>query len=76
MKMGKFLKDYGLRLLAVLIGLHLCFIMELGDRSFAAHVIRILKTPEAQELGDEIIVKATSFASGAARRAQLAFSSE
>ena len=76
MKTGKFLKDHGLRLLAVLIGLHLCFIMELGDRSLAGHVVRILRTPESQELGDEIVAKVTSVASGAARRAQLAFSSD
>ena len=76
MKMGTFLKEHGLRLLAVLVGIHLCFIMDLGDRSFAGHVIRILKTPEAQELGEEIVAKVTSVASGAARRAQLAFSSD
>ena len=76
MAMGKFLKEHGLRVLAVLVGVYLCFIMQLGDRSFASHVWRILKTPEAQELGDEIVEKVVTAVSGARRRAQLAFSSE
>lgn len=76
MAMGKFLKEHGLRVLAVLVGVYLCFVMELGDRSFAGHVWRILRTPEAQELGEEIVHKVASVANGAARRAQLAFSSE
>lgn len=76
MAVGKFLKEHGVRVLAVLVGVYLCFLMQLGDRSFAGHVFRILRTPEAQELGDEIVYKVVSAASGAKRRAQLAFSSE
>lgn len=74
--MGKFLKEHGLRVLAVLTVVYLIFIMQLGDRSFASHVWRILRTPEAQELGDEIVDKVATFVSGARRRAQLAFSSD
>jgi hypothetical protein len=76
MAMGKYLKEHGLRVLAVLFGVYLCFVMELGDRSFAGHVWRILRTPESQELGEEIVAKVVSVASGARRRAQLAFSNE
>jgi hypothetical protein len=76
MAAGKFLKEHGLRVLAVLVGVYLCFIMPLGDRTFGGHVWRILRTPEAQELGDEIVIKVVDAASGARRRAELAFSSE
>jgi hypothetical protein len=74
MKMGKFFKDHGLRVLAVLAFVYLAFLMQLGDRSFAGHVWRILRTPEAQELGDEIAYKVSDLLSGAKRRAELAFS--
>lgn len=74
--MGPFLKQHGLRLLGGFIAVYLLFIMQLGERSFASHVVRILRTPEAQELGDEIVDKVVSAASGARRRAQLAFSSD
>ena len=76
MAVGKFLKQHGLRVLGVLVGIYLCFLMQLGDRSFAGHVYRILRTPEAEELGDEIVAKIVTVASGAKRRAELAFSSE
>ena len=74
MAVGKFFKDHCVRLLIGLAGVYLCFLMQLGDRSFAGHVYRILRTPEAQELGDEIVDKVVNVASGAKRRAQLAFS--
>lgn len=73
---GKFLKEHGVRVAAAVVVLYLLFLMQLGDRSFAGHVLRILRTPEAQELGDEIVEKVVSVASGAKRRAQLAFSTE
>jgi hypothetical protein len=76
MAVGKFLKEHAVRVLAVLVGVYLCFLMQLGDRSFAGHVLRILRTPEAEELGDEIAEKVVNLASGAKRRAELAFSSE
>lgn len=76
MAVGKFFKDHGVRVLAGLVGVYLCFIMQLGDRSFAGHVLRILRTPEAQELGDEIVEKVVNAASGAKRRAELAFFAE
>jgi uncharacterized membrane protein (Fun14 family) len=76
MAVGKFLKEHAIRVVAVLVGVYLCFLMQLGDRSFAGHVLRILRTPEAEELGDEIAEKVVSLASGAKRRAELAFSSE
>jgi hypothetical protein len=76
MAAGKFFKDHGVRVLIGLVGVYLCFLMQLGDRSFAGHVYRILRTPEAQELGEEIVDKVVSVASGAKRRAELAFSSE
>jgi uncharacterized membrane protein (Fun14 family) len=76
MAVGKFLKEHAVRVLALLVGVYLCFLMQLGDRSFAGHVLRILRTPEAEELGDEIAEKVVSLASGAKRRAELAFSSE
>ena len=53
MAVGKFLKEHAVRVVAVLVGVYLCFLMQLGDRSFAGHVLRILRTPEAQELGEE-----------------------
>jgi hypothetical protein len=76
MAVGKFFKDHGVRVLIGLVGVYLCFVTQLGDRSFAGHVFRILRTPEAQELGDEIAYKVVSVASGAKRRAELAFSSD
>ena len=76
MAVVKFLKEHAIRVLAVLVGVYLCFLMQLGDRSFAGHVLRILRTPEAQELGEEIADKVVSVVSGAKRRAELAFSSE
>lgn len=76
MAVGKFFKEFWVHVLVTLLGSYLFFVVQFGDRSFASHVLRILRTPEAQELGDEIVDKVVSVASGAKRRAQLAFSSE
>jgi hypothetical protein len=74
--MAKYLKEHGLKVLGGFIVVYVLFIMQLGQRSFMGHVVRILKTPEAQELGDEVVDKVVTVASGARRRAQLAFTSE
>lgn len=76
MAAGRFFKEHAVRVLGVLIGVYLCVLMQLGDRSFAGHVLRILRTPEAQELGEEIVEKVATVATGAKRRAELALSSE
>jgi hypothetical protein len=76
MAVGKVFKEHGVRVFALLVGIYLCCVMQLGDRSFAGHVLRILRTPEAEELGEEIVAKVVSVASGAKRRAELALSSD
>ena len=70
--MGAFLKKNGVRLLLGLVVVYLIFIMDLGDHSFAGHVVRILRTPESQELGHELVQKVVTLASGAKERAMLA----
>ena len=71
--MGPFLRQHGLRVVGLLILLYILFLMPLGDHSFAGHVVRILKTPELQELGEEIVNKVDDVVGGAKRRVQLAF---
>jgi hypothetical protein len=66
------LKKHRLRVGMTLLALYGVFLMDLGGRSFANHVVRILKTPESRELGSELVGKATDAASGARRRAMLA----
>ncbi|MET0386103.1 MAG: hypothetical protein ABW321_09110 [Polyangiales bacterium] len=66
------LKRHGVKLFVGLLGLYLLFVMDLGGRSFARHVVRVFKTPEMRELGSEIANKVIDVASGAKRRAVLA----
>jgi len=70
--MGQFLKKNWLRIFLGLLVVYLVFIMDLGERSFAGHVVRILNTPESRELGHEIVDKVAGVASGAKQRAMVA----
>ena len=70
--MGPFLKKNGVRIFLGLVVAYLLFVMDLGDHSFAGHVVRILKTPESRELGNEIVDKVVTVASGAKHRAHQA----
>jgi len=67
--MGPFLRKNGVRIFLGLIVAYLLFFMELGEHSFAGHVGRILRTPESRELGNEIVDKVVTVASGAKHRA-------
>lgn len=52
--MGPFLKQHGLTLAISLVGIYLVFFLSLGTHTFAGHMLRIARTPEAQELGEEL----------------------
>ena len=67
--MVPFLKKNGVRIFLGLVAVYLVFLMDLGDHSFAGHVGRILRTPESRELGNEIVDKVVTLASGAKHRA-------
>lgn len=53
--MGPFLKEHGLKLIVSAVVLYLVFFMSLGTRTLFQHVVRIARTPEAQELGEELV---------------------
>lgn len=67
--MVPFLKKNGVKIFLGLFAVYLVFLMDLGDHSFAGHVARILRTPESRELGNEIVDKVVTLASGAKHRA-------
>ena len=52
--MGPFLKQHGLTVAISLVAVYLVFFLSLGTRTFAQHVLRIARTPEVQELGEEL----------------------
>jgi hypothetical protein len=58
--MVPFLKKNGLRLVIAIASLYLLFFLELGNRNLFQHGMRILSTPEARELGTEIVAKLDS----------------
>lgn len=53
--MGPFLKQHGLTLAVSLVAIYLVFFLSLGTRTFAQHMLRIARTPEVQELGEELV---------------------
>jgi hypothetical protein len=53
--MGPFLKQHGLTIAISLVAIYLIFFLSLGTRTFAGHLLRIARTPEAQELGEELV---------------------
>ena len=53
--MGPFLKQHGLTLAISLVVIYLVFFLSLGTRTLFQHAVRIARTPEAQELGEEIV---------------------
>lgn len=70
--MAAFLKKHGVKVFVGLVVAYLLFIMDLGDHTFAGHVVRILRTPESRELGHELVDKVVTVASGARHRALVA----
>jgi len=64
-----FFKKNGVKVFLSLVVIYLLFIMDLGDHTFAGHIVRILRTPESRELGQEIVDKVVTVASGAKHRA-------
>lgn len=58
--MSPFLKEHGLGLSISLVGIYLVFFLSLGTRTLFQHVVRIARTPEAQELGQELVDTAAS----------------
>lgn len=67
-----FVRTYGLRILLTLIVVYLLFFMSLGTRTFAAHVWRIARTPEARELYSEMAGTISSATSAVTRRLRAA----
>lgn len=53
--MGPFVKQHGLKLFISLVAIYLVFFMSLGTRTFFQHLVRIARTPEVQELGEELV---------------------
>jgi hypothetical protein len=66
--MGPFLKQHGLALAISLVAIYLLFFLSLGTHTFAGHVLRIARTPEAQELGEELVDTFASAADSVKRR--------
>ena len=67
-----FVRTYGLRILLTLIVVYLLFFMSLGTRTFAGHVWRIARTPEARELYSELAGTVSSATSAVTRRLRAA----
>jgi hypothetical protein len=67
-----FIKTYGLRLLLGLIGIYALFFLSLGTRTFAQHMLRIGRTPEARELYSELGGTIGSATSAVTRRIRAA----
>ena len=67
-----FIRTYGLRVLLTLIVVYLLFFMSLGTRTFAGHVWRIARTPEARELYSELAGTISSTTSAVTRRLRAA----
>jgi hypothetical protein len=66
--MAPFLKQHGLKLAISLVVVYLLFFMSLGTRTFGQHMLRIARTPEAQELGEELIDTLASAADSVGNR--------
>ena len=67
-----FIKTYGLRLFLGLIVIYMLFFFSLGTRTFAQHVLRIGRTPEARELYSELGGTVASATSAVTRRIRAA----
>jgi hypothetical protein len=57
---GLFLRKFGVRLLSTAFTIYLVFFVKFGNRNLFQHGMRIARTPEARELGSEIIAKVDS----------------
>jgi len=66
--MGPFLKQHGLTLAISLVVVYLVFFLNLGTHTFAGHMLRIVRTPEAQELGEELVDTLASATDSVKRR--------
>jgi hypothetical protein len=55
MNLAKFFSKLWVRIACGLLVFWMVFFMEIGTRTFFQHVVRILGTPEARELGSEIV---------------------
>jgi hypothetical protein len=67
-----FIKTHGLRLLVGLIVVYMLFFFSLGTRTFAQHLFRIGRTPEARELYSELGGTIASATSAVTRRLRAA----
>jgi hypothetical protein len=65
--MGPWLKKHGWQILVGLIAAYLLFVMDLGGRSFAGHVVRIAGTTEVRQLGQAVANKVVDVAGEAKR---------
>ncbi|MET0390323.1 MAG: hypothetical protein ABW321_30405 [Polyangiales bacterium] len=72
--MGQFLKKNGAKFLTALVLIYLIFFMNLGTRTFAQHIYRIVTTPEAKELVHDVFHTAEYFAHAVTRRIRGAIS--
>ena len=68
------LKKNGPKIIAAALAIYLIFFMNLGTRTFAQHVIRIVNTPEARELGYEVFATASEATHAVTRRIRGAIS--
>lgn len=66
--MGPYLKQHGLGLAIALVAMYLVFFLSLGTRTLFQHVVRIARTPEAQELGQELVDTVASATNSVKRR--------
>jgi hypothetical protein len=55
-----FLRRFGVRLLSTALTIYIMFFVKFGNRNLFQHGMRIARTPEARELGSEIIAKVDS----------------
>jgi hypothetical protein len=58
--MVPFFRRFGLRLLSLVATIYLTFFVKFGNRNLFQHGMRIARTPEARELGSEIVAKVDS----------------
>jgi hypothetical protein len=72
--MANALKKNGAKIITALMAFYFIFIMNLGTRTFAQHVIRIATTPEARELGYEVFNTASEATHAVTRRVRGAIS--
>jgi hypothetical protein len=55
-----FFRRFGLRLLSTALTVYIMFFVKFGNRNLFQHGMRIARTPEARELGSEIVAKVDS----------------